>query len=66
MRYCRGGWRLGLPFCIKTDGMVTGARITPVAIIIALVVMIAALLYAAINRTHEVGPTAPPPIHKTR
>ena len=46
--------------------MVIGTRVKPIAIIAALVVMIAALLYAAMNRSHEVGPTAPPPIHKTR
>jgi len=46
--------------------MVTGTRVKPIAIIAALVVMIVALVYAAINRAHEVGPTAPPLIHKTR
>lgn len=45
--------------------MVTGARIKPIAIIAALVVMIVALLYAAINRTHTVAPN-PPAIQKTR
>jgi hypothetical protein len=46
--------------------MVTGTRIKPVAIIAALVVMIAALLYAAMNRTHTVAPNPPPAVQKTR
>jgi len=46
--------------------MVAGTRIKPVAIIAGLVVMIAALLYAAMNRTHEVAPHPPPAVQKTR
>ena len=46
--------------------MVIGAKITPVAIVAAVILMIAALVYAVMNRTHEVGPTAPPAIQKTR
>ncbi len=44
--------------------MLAGARMKPIAIIAALVVMIAALLYAAFNRSHEVTPV--PPMHSTR
>ena len=46
--------------------MVTRTRMKPVAIIAALVVMIAVLLYAALNRAHEVGPNPPPAVQKTR
>jgi len=46
--------------------MVTGTRIKPVAIIAGLVVMIAALLYAAMNRAHTVAPNPPPAVEKTR
>jgi hypothetical protein len=46
--------------------MVIGTRIKPIAIIAALVVMITALLYAAMNRSHEVGPTTPPLVHNSR
>jgi len=46
--------------------VVTGTRIKPFAIIAALVVMIAALFYAAVNRTHEVAPNPPPAVQKTR
>ena len=44
--------------------MITRARIKPVAVIAALVLMIAALLYAALNRSHQVAPAAP--MHQTR
>jgi hypothetical protein len=47
------------PSCV-----VTGQKITPVAIIGALVLMIGALLYAAFNRSHEVTPK--PPMHQSR
>ena len=46
--------------------MVTGVRIKPFAIIGALVLMIAALLYAAMNRAHTVAPNPPPAVQKTR
>jgi hypothetical protein len=44
--------------------MVTRGHIKPVAIIGALVIMIAALLYVALNRSHEVAPV--PPMHQSR
>jgi hypothetical protein len=44
--------------------MLTGVRMKPVAIIAALVVMIVALLYVALNRSHEVEPA--PPLHQAR
>lgn len=44
--------------------MVTRQKITPVAIVGALVLMIGALLYAAFNRSHEVAPQ--PPMHQSR
>jgi len=39
--------------------MVIRSRITPVAVIGALIIMIAALLYVALNRSHQVGPATP-------
>ncbi len=39
-------------------------KITPVAIIAALVIMIVGLLYAAFNRAHDGAPQAPP-MHQT-
>jgi hypothetical protein len=44
--------------------MLTGTRIKPVAIIAALVLMVGALLYVALNRSHEVSPS--PPMHQSR
>jgi hypothetical protein len=44
--------------------MVVRGRIKPVAIIGALVIMIAALFYVALNRSHEVAPA--PPMHQPR
>lgn len=44
--------------------MVVRGRMKPIAVIGALVVMIAALLYAALNRSHEVTPQ--PPIQQKR
>jgi hypothetical protein len=46
--------------------MVTGTRIKPFAIIGGLVLMIAALVYSVMNRTHEVAPNPPPAVQKTR
>jgi len=46
--------------------MVIRGRITPVAVIGALVIMVTALLYVALNRSHEVGPTSPAPSHQSR
>ena len=40
------------------------SRAKPVVIIAALVLMIAAVLYAALNRSHEVSPAAP--MHQDR
>ena len=44
--------------------MVNHGRIKPVAIISALIIMIAALLYTALNRSHEAAPAAP--MHQSR
>jgi len=44
--------------------MLTRVRMIPVAIIAALVIMIAALIYTAFNRSHEVAPA--PPLHSPR
>jgi len=44
--------------------MLTGVRMKPVAIIAAVVVMIVALLYVALNHSHEVTPA--PPLHQAR
>jgi hypothetical protein len=41
--------------------MVIRGRIEPVAIIGALIIMVAALFYVAINRNHEAAPSAPMP-----
>jgi hypothetical protein len=39
--------------------MLARGRITPVAVVAALIVMIGALLYAALNRSHAVTPQHP-------
>jgi hypothetical protein len=39
--------------------MLAGARIKPVAVIAGLVIMIAALVYIALNRAHSAPPEAP-------
>jgi hypothetical protein len=39
--------------------MVIRGRIKPFVIIGALIIMVAALLYVAINRNHEAAPSAP-------
>lgn len=39
--------------------MVIRGRIKPVAIIGALIIMVAALLYVALSRNHGVGPATP-------
>ena len=44
--------------------MLVGSRAKPVVIIAALVLMIAAILYVALNRSHEVTPE--PPLHQSR
>jgi hypothetical protein len=44
--------------------MLVRSRVKPVAIICALVLMIAAILYVALNRSHEVTPAAP--LHQSR
>jgi hypothetical protein len=44
--------------------MLTRVRMKPVAIIAALVIMVAALLFAALNRNHKVMPA--PPMHQAR
>ena len=44
--------------------MVTRGRSKPIAIIGALIIMIAALLYTALNRSHEVAPVSP--MHQSR
>lgn len=44
--------------------MLVRSRVKPVAIIAALVLMIAALLYVAFNRSHAVAPE--PPLHQSR
>ena len=44
--------------------MLVRARIKPIAIVAALVIMIAALVYVAMNRSHEVSPS--PPLHQAR
>jgi uncharacterized phage infection (PIP) family protein YhgE len=44
--------------------MLAGTRTKPVAIIAAIVIMVAALLYAALNRSHAVAPTSP--VHQAR
>ena len=44
--------------------MVAGGRISPFALIAALVVMILALVYVAFNRSHAVVPH--PPMHQSR
>jgi len=40
-------------------------RITPIAVVAGLVIMILALVYAALNRSHALAPKTPP-IHQTR
>ena len=44
--------------------MVARGHIKPIAVIAALVIMVAALVYVALNRSHEVAPA--PPLHQTR
>jgi hypothetical protein len=44
--------------------MLVRSRAKPVAIIGALVLMIAAILYVALNRNHAVAPE--PPLHQSR
>jgi hypothetical protein len=44
--------------------MLVRSRVKPVAIIGALVLMLAAILYVALNHSHEVAPKAP--LHQSR
>lgn len=44
--------------------MLVRSRSKPVAIIAALILMIAAILYVALNRNHAVEPE--PPLHQSR
>jgi len=44
--------------------MVVRGRIKPIAVIAGLLVMLAALLFVALDRSHEVAPK--PPLHQTR
>jgi hypothetical protein len=44
--------------------MLVRCRAKPIAIIGAVILMIAALLYVALNRSHEVAPE--PPLHQSR
>jgi hypothetical protein len=44
--------------------MLVRCRAKPIAIIGAIVLMIAAILYVALNRDHEVAPE--PPLHQSR
>jgi hypothetical protein len=41
-------------------------RVTPVAVIAGLLIMIATLLYAAFNRNHPVAPEVPPAAHQLK
>jgi hypothetical protein len=45
--------------------MLVRGRITPVAVIGGLVIMIAALLYILLNRAHSTPPPTPP-LHQSR
>jgi hypothetical protein len=45
--------------------MLVRGRITPVAVIGGLVIMIAALLYVVLNRAHSAPPQTPP-LHQSR
>jgi hypothetical protein len=49
--------------CIQVE-MLIGIRSRPVVLIAAIVVMLAALLYLALNRNHAVAPTVP--VHRVR
>jgi len=40
-------------------------RARPIALIIALAIMVLTLVYAAVNRSYQVGPNIPPP-HQLR
>jgi hypothetical protein len=44
--------------------MLVRSRTKPIVIIAALIVMIAALTYVVLNRSHEVAPA--PPLHQLR
>jgi hypothetical protein len=44
--------------------MVVRGRVTPFAIVAAIIVMIAALIYVGLNRSHAVAPH--PPLHQAR
>jgi len=44
--------------------MLVRSRAKPLAIIAAIALMIAAILYVAINRSHEISPK--PPLHQNR
>ena len=44
--------------------MVVRSRIRSVALVVAFILMIAAILYIALNRSHEVAPAAP--MHQAR
>jgi len=44
--------------------MLVNCRAKPVAIIAALILMIAAIFYVALNRNHAVAPE--PPLHQNR
>jgi hypothetical protein len=41
--------------------VIVGRRVTPVALVAGLVIMVLILLYTAFNRAHEVSPQTPAP-----
>ena len=45
--------------------MLVGGRITPVAVIGGLVIMVVALIYVLLNRAHSAPPQSPP-LHQSR
>jgi hypothetical protein len=43
-----------------------GTRISPIVLTAGLIIMLAALLFAAFGRKHEVAPEVPPAAHQSR